>query len=139
MGYGDTMSRLLNHLGALSDLPVNIVSLTGGVSYYLPNTQSSVFNVKLHLIPTPLVLQTKTAVDAMLQEPKVIEAFELTSLAQMTIVGIGALDEKSTIRTNGVLSYNDNLSLSIHGAVGDILCHFLIRMGISSLPVWKNA
>ena len=124
MGYGDTMSRLLNHLGALSDLPVNIVSLTGGVSYYLPNTQSSVFNVKLHLIPTPLVLQTKTAVDAMLQEPKVIEAFELTSLAQMTIVGIGALDEKSTIRKNGVLSYNDNLSLSIHGAVGDILCHF---------------
>ena len=37
MGYGDTPSRVLNHLATIAESPISVVSLTGGVSYYLPN------------------------------------------------------------------------------------------------------
>ncbi len=124
MGYGDTMGRVLNHLATMSEFPVNVVSLTGGVSYYLPNVQSSVFNVKLHLIPTPLLMQSPEVVQAMKEEPKVKEILDLIPLARMTVVGIGALNDQSTIRTNGVLSYKDYMALSMQGGVGDVLCHF---------------
>ena len=37
VGYGDTLSRTLNHLATMVQNPVTCISLTGGVSYYLPN------------------------------------------------------------------------------------------------------
>lgn len=39
VGYGDTLSRTLNHLATMVQTPVTCVSLTGGVSYYLPNAR----------------------------------------------------------------------------------------------------
>ncbi len=57
MGYGDTTSRILNHLATAAQLPLNVVSLTGGVNCYLPNTNSNVFNARLYLIPSPLLLE----------------------------------------------------------------------------------
>ena len=47
IGYGDTTSRILNYLSNMSEFPVNVVSLTGGVNYYLPNARSNIFNAKL--------------------------------------------------------------------------------------------
>ena len=58
MGYGDTPSRILNYLAQRSESPINVISLTGGVNYYLPNTESNVFNARLHLIPCPLILSS---------------------------------------------------------------------------------
>ena len=65
MGYGDTPSRVLNNLATMAERPITCVSLTGGVSYYLPDTRSNVFNAKLHLIPTPLLASSKEMADAM--------------------------------------------------------------------------
>ena len=39
VGYGDTLSRTLNHLATMVQSPVTCISLTGGVSNYLPNTR----------------------------------------------------------------------------------------------------
>ena len=58
MGYGDTTSRILNHLATATESPLNAVSLTGGVNYYLPNNLSNVFNARLYLIPSPLLLSS---------------------------------------------------------------------------------
>ena len=55
VGYGDTISRTLNHLATMVQNPVTCISLTGGVSNYLPNTRSNVFNAKLCLMPAPLL------------------------------------------------------------------------------------
>ena len=68
MGYGDTPSRILNHLARKTEIPINVVSLTGGVSYYLPNTQSSIFNARLHLIPSPLLLSKPEMVEELRKE-----------------------------------------------------------------------
>ena len=58
MGYGDTPSRVLNNLATMTERPISCVSLTGGVNYYLPNTRSNIFNIKLYLIPAPLLAST---------------------------------------------------------------------------------
>ena len=57
MGYGDTPSRVLNHLATIAETPISVVSLTGGVSYYLPNIRSNIFNAKLYLYPAPRLFQ----------------------------------------------------------------------------------
>lgn len=129
MGYGDTPGRVLNHLANMSESPVNVVSLTGGVSCYLPNAQSSIFNAKLYLTPAPLLMKDSQMVNAIEKEPGIEQIRNMATLAQMTIIGIGSMDENATILTDGTLSYNDFLLLSMKGAVGDMLCHFIDQDG----------
>ncbi len=129
IGYGDTTSRILNHLSNSSEYPVNLVSLTGGVNYYLPNIRSSIFNAKLYLTPAPLLMKSAEMVQAIEREPSVKQILNMTTLAQLSVVGIGGMDENATIVNNGMLSSNDFLLLSMKGAVGDILCHFIDKDG----------
>ena len=129
MGYGDTSSRILNHLANICEFPVNVVSLTGGVNYYLPNTRSSIFNAKLYLTPAPLLMASEDIVKAMEQEPSVKQIRHMATLAQMSIVCIGGVDSNATLLTNGTLNHSDVLLLSMQGAVGDMLCHFIDKDG----------
>lgn len=129
MGYGDTSSRILNHLANICEFPVNVVSLTGGVNYYLPNTRSSIFNAKLYLTPAPLLMASEDIVKAMEQEPSVKQIRHMATLAQMSIVGIGGVDSNATLLTNGTLNHSDVLLLSMQSAVGDMLCHFIDKDG----------
>ena len=129
MGYGDTPSRVLNHLATIAESPISVVSLTGGVSYYLPNIRSNIFNAKLYLYPAPLLVSSKEMCKAMRDEPPIEEIARMVRLATMTVVGIGAMNEDATIISNGILNPNDFLYLSMQGAVGDILTHFFDRDG----------
>ena len=129
MGYGDTLSRVLNHLATTSESPLSVVSLTGGVNHYLPNTTSSIFNAKLYLMPTPLIVQSPEIVDAMLLEPVVKEIKHLIPLSSMTVVGIGAISDDATILNSGILRKNDFMQLKMKDSVGDILCHFIDSNG----------
>lgn len=129
IGYGDTPSRILNHLATIMEQPLSMVSLTGGVSYYLQNNISSVNNAKLYLYPTPLKLSSKDMRDALLNEAGVQEIGRMVKLAPMTIIGIGGISEDATIIANGILNKSDFLYLSMQGAVGDLLTHFIDRDG----------
>jgi lsr operon transcriptional repressor len=130
MGYGDTPSRVLNHLANITDVPVSIVSFTGGVSYYLPNSTSNVFKARLHLYPAPLVLSSREVCQSILQEPSVKEIRRMVKLSSFSIVGIGAMNPDATILSNGILSQNDFAYLTMKGAVGDILTHFIDKNGV---------
>ena len=129
IGYGDTPSRVLNNLATMAEQTITCVSLTGGVSYYLPDARSNVFNAKLRLIPAPLLASTKEMADAIWQESSVSEISRMISLAQMTVVGIGSMDGSATIFHSGILNSNDLLYLSMQGAKGDVLSHFLDENG----------
>ncbi len=150
MGYGDTPGRILNNLATMTEHPITCISLTGGVSYYLPNTESYVFNAKLHLIPLPLLVSSKEMAAAMRNEPSVKELSRMVKLSGTSVVGIGGMDDSATIIQSGILGKNDFLYLKMRGAVGDILSHFidkdgnLVQTGIedrlisTSLEVMRN-
>jgi DNA-binding transcriptional regulator LsrR (DeoR family) len=129
IGYGDTAGKTLNNLAKTAEAPIPCISLTGGVSIYLPNARSNVFNARLFLIPAPLVVSSKDMVNAIKKENSVKEIFRMVSLASFTIVGIGGMNDEATILKSGVLSSSDFLYLKMRGAVGDILCHFIDRQG----------
>ena len=129
MGYGETQSHILNNLATIAEHTLSVVSLTGGVSYYLPNTMSSTFNAKLYLIPAPLMVSSKEVVDAIRKESSVIEILRMVQLSSLSVVGIGALQDNATIIKSGILNKSDFLYLKMQGAVGDILCHFIDKDG----------
>ena len=129
IGYGNTPSRILNNLATMVDAPINCISLTGGVSYYLPDVRSHVFNARLHLIPSPLFTSSPDMARAMREEAHVQEITRMISLAEMSVVGIGAMDEQATIFRSGVLSPSDLTYLKMRGAVGDLLSHFYDASG----------
>lgn len=128
-GYGDTSSRTIAYLAKNLETPVSFVSLTGGVGYYLPNSESNIFNAKLYLIPAPLLMSSKEMAAALKQENSVKDVSCMIKLASMTIVGIGSMDNDATIVQSSILSHNDFLLLNMKGAVGDIICHFIDKDG----------
>lgn len=129
MGYGDTQSRILNNLATMAEHPLSVVSMTGGVSYYLPNNMSSIFNAKLYLIPSPLLVSSKEVVEAIRNEGSINEISRMLQLSSLSVVGIGSMGDNATIIKSGILSKNDLLYLEMKGAVGDILCHFIDKDG----------
>jgi DNA-binding transcriptional regulator LsrR (DeoR family) len=129
VGYGDTSRHLLNNLATMVESPISCISLTGGVSYYLPDTRPHIFNANLHLIPAPLLASSNEMADAIRKEESVNEIFRMAPLATLTVIGIGGMHEKSTIFNTGTLGKNDLTYLKMKGAVGDILSHFLDKDG----------
>ena len=129
IGYGDTLSRVLNNLATLAEQTISCVSLTGGVSCYLPDARSNVFNARLHLMPAPLLASSAEMAQAMRREDSVQEIARMIPLSHLTLVGIGSMDESATIFHTGILNANDMLYLRMRGAAGDLLSHFLTRDG----------
>lgn len=129
MGYGDTQSRILNNLAAIVEQPISIVSLTGGVNFYLPNNMSSIFNAKLYLIPSPILVSSKEVADAIKNESSINDISRMAQLSSLSVVGIGSMSENATTLKSGILSKNDLLYLKLKGAMGDVLCHFVDKDG----------
>ena len=129
IGYGDTPGRVLNNLATMAESTITCVSLTGGVSHYLPNTLSNVFNARLHLIPAPLLASSHEMAEAIRQEESVRQISRMISHAELSVVGIGSMDGSATIFHSGILNDSDLLYLAMKGAKGDVLSHFLDEEG----------
>ncbi|WP_455136087.1 sugar-binding transcriptional regulator [Thermophilibacter sp.] len=129
IGYGDTMSLVLNHLAVGRSGSLNVVSLTGGVSYYLPKISSEIFGMRLYLTPAPLVVSSRDLRDALLEEQSIRDVYRMTEHADMSLVGIGGAEDNATVLRNGILSKTELALLKMQGAVGDILTHFVDAHG----------
>lgn len=129
MGYGDTQGRILNNLATMVEEPISVVSLTGGVNFYLPNNMSSTFNAKLYLIPSPLLASSKEVVDAIRNEASVTDISRMAQLSSLSVIGVGSMSNNATTIKSGILTKNDLLYLKLKGAIGDILCHFIDKDG----------
>lgn len=128
-GYGDTTSKTIEYLAKNLETAVSFVSLTGGVGYYLPKSESNIFNAKLYLIPSPILMSSAQMADAIKKESSVQEVTSMIRLASMTIVGIGGMDDSATIVKSSILNPSDFRLLAMKGAVGDVICHFIDKDG----------
>lgn len=128
-GYGDTTSKTIEYLARNLETAVSFVSLTGGVGYYLPKSESNIFNAKLYLIPSPIIMSSAQMADAIKKESSVQEVTNMIRLASMTVVGIGGMDDAATIVKSSILNPSDFRLLAMKGAVGDVICHFIDKDG----------
>lgn len=129
MGYGYTLGKVLNYLATTTEKTLSIISLSGGVSCYLPEAKSSIFNAKLFLMPAPLVVSSSEMAKAIIAEPSVQEVMMMHKLASATVVGIGGMNDDATVVKGGTITKNDFRLLSMQNAVGDMLCHFYDKNG----------
>ena len=129
IGYGDTVSRMLGFLAKNREESLNVVSLTGGVSYYLPSVGNTAYSMHLFLTPSPLVVSSRQVRDALLDEKSLQDVSTMTEYADMSVVGIGAAVEGATVLRNGILNEGELTVLKMQGAVGDVLNHFMDKDG----------
>ncbi|MEX1377233.1 MAG: sugar-binding transcriptional regulator [Eubacteriales bacterium] len=136
IGYGDTVSKTVSHLIYAVEKPLSLVSLSGGVSFYTSsiingahkkNTSSPTPNI--YVVPAPLVASSKEVAQTILKETSIKEILDMTQLASMSVVGIGAVTNTATIFKYNIVSNNDLVLLQMQGAVGDILSHFYDKDG----------
>lgn len=128
IGYGETMNFMINYLAQISKHRLNLVSLTGGVANYLPNS-ADVFNANLSLIPSPFILSNKNLKEGLLLDKSIIDIINLIPYSDASIIGIGSLNNNSSLYNQGLLSNNNIQLLKMKGAVGDILGHFIDKNG----------
>lgn len=124
IGYGDTVSSMLGYLAKEHEDSINVVSMTGGVSYYLPSVSSTAYAMHLFLIPSPLIVSSSEVRDALLGEKSIQEIYAMTEHADMSVVGIGAAVEGATVLRNGIIRESELAILKMQGSVGDVLNHF---------------
>ncbi|MDT2767623.1 sugar-binding domain-containing protein [Globicatella sulfidifaciens] len=129
IGYGETLNSLIDNLTKTSEKSFSIISLTGGVMPYLPYYSNSNNKLSLNLIPAPLFMDNLVAAEKIQQEKSVQDIFDLSSLASLSVTGIGELSEEATIQKTGIVSSMDLKKMKMKGAVADILMHFIDKDG----------
>jgi len=128
-GHGRTLNRALSDLLQMCEYHLSIISLTGGVDYYLPNASTNFLKAKIHVIPAPLIVSSAQVAQIIRQERPVKEIFDMIWHSSMTVIGIGGMGSQATMLQRGTMSANDFLLLSMQGAVGDILSQFIDSNG----------
>ncbi|KUO74541.1 MAG: hypothetical protein APF77_18900 [Clostridia bacterium BRH_c25] len=135
VGYGDTVSRTISNLVFSLDMPVSLVTLSGGVSCYTSamaganKSDSTKPTPQIYVVPAPLIVSNVELSQAIWEEKSVKEIISMTEMAYMTVVSIGAVDETATIFKDNKISKNELVLLRMNGAVGDILSQFFDKNG----------
>ncbi|MEB2627018.1 sugar-binding transcriptional regulator [Peribacillus frigoritolerans] len=130
IGYGEAVSKTLGHLQISTKYKITFVSLSGGVKFYMPtaiDTSSDYYtNPKYnhYIVPTPLLVSSKDIADHLLAEKQVKKILEMIPYSNITVIGIGALNDRATLVKEGYLNANDFEILKTKGAVGDLLSQF---------------
>jgi lsr operon transcriptional repressor len=130
VGYGQAVSRTLGHLNISTKYKVTFVSLSGGVRFYIPtaiDSSSDYYtnpNYNHYIMPAPLVVSTNHLAEQLSNERPIQKIFEMIPYSTITIIGIGAVNEKATIVKEGYLNTNEIEIIKSRGAVGDLLSQF---------------
>lgn len=130
IGYGEAVSKTLGHLSISAKYKVSFVSLTGGVKFYMPTAinQSSDYytnpNYSHYIIPSPLMVNSEDLATNLRNEKSIESILEMIPYSNLTVIGIGALNNRATLVKEGLLSIKDIEIFKSKGAVGDLLNHF---------------
>ncbi|WP_026592910.1 MULTISPECIES: sugar-binding transcriptional regulator [unclassified Bacillus (in: firmicutes)] len=126
IGWGETISKMLENIHFDISIQPSIVTLTGGVNHYLPKKQNYLNHMQgeLHIIPTPFLASTTEMAQSILSEPAVKDMLHVASLANTAIVGIGGLSHDATIVKEEKLTLREMTYIRSQNGAGDILGQF---------------
>ena len=130
VGAGQMVTKTLGHLRVPVGKTISLISLTGGVSYFVhPQGPFNVVHlpqerVHSYIIPAPLCASTPEAAQCYLNEPSVLNIMDMSKLADMTLIGIGSVSSNATMVREGILTESDIALLQMRNVVGDMLSQF---------------
>lgn len=142
VGAGDTVSRVLGRTDLSTVGPLHIISLTGGVDSYMRvmsmsrGEPTASDQLTVSVIPTPIVASTASLAEKLRQEPTVQAVLDSARQVDFAVVGVGAVNESSTLVHLGYLTAQDAVALAKQGLVGDVLGQFFTADGlVPDLPI----
>lgn len=126
IGWGETISKTLENINFDKTKKINMVTLTGGVNYYLSKKQNYLNQVhgNLHIIPSAFLASTQKMAYSILSEPSVKDMLHVASLANIAVVGIGGLSSDATILKEEKMTIQEMKYIRNQHGVGDILGQF---------------
>ncbi|HWO98554.1 MAG TPA: sugar-binding transcriptional regulator [Bacillus sp. (in: firmicutes)] len=139
LGWGKAVSRTIDFLSMEPNSNISVVTLTGGVNYYLHNRQSQDGGMEkfqeIHVIPAPFLASTEEMAHIFLTEPSIKEILDLAKLSKYNVVGIGGVYPDATIIQEEKMTINELTFIKQQQAVGDILGQFYDKHGrVLDLP-----
>jgi lsr operon transcriptional repressor len=135
LSWGNTVSQVVKYLSLENARNVSLVTMSGGLPAYLHHAFQEnsnplyQFQGKMHLIPAPLMVSNAGTADSITKEPDVQRVMQMAELANIAIVGVGALSPEATVTRFGYITNGDLDILRQKGAVGDILAQFYDKNG----------
>lgn len=128
IGTGRTLKAAIEQLPPMEALQHKIVSLTGNIA---PDGSASFYNVIFSMadavkarsfpMPLPVIASSASEREMLLSQPMVRENLALAARADVTFVGIGALDNDAPLYLDGFISEAELKALQKAGAVGEIV------------------
>lgn len=141
IGWGEAVTRTLQHLSLDPAANVSIVTLTGGVNYYFQKKNYSLdgglskFQGGFHIIPAPFLASSQQMASSILSEPAVSDILELAGVSSVMLVGIGGLSSDATIIKEEKITLKEMTTIKKQNGVGDILGQFYNAAGeLLTLP-----
>jgi lsr operon transcriptional repressor len=143
LGWGRAVSGTIDYLSIEPDSNISVVTLTGGVNYYLHNRRQKEGGMEkfqdIHVIPAPFLASTEEMAEIFLSEPSIKDILDLSKFTKYIVVGIGGTYPDATIIQEEKMTMNELTFIKHQNAVGDILGQFYDRNGnILDLPHHKR-
>jgi DNA-binding transcriptional regulator LsrR (DeoR family) len=138
VSYGRSIAATIRHLAPAHARDLVVVQLLGALGSDNPLIEganlardlASKFGATYRYLYAPLVVEDARTRDLLTQEPLVQDVLEVGRLADVALVGIGALgDEAPSLIWRGYLTAADLTHLRAKGAVGNMCAQFFDARG----------
>ncbi len=127
LGTGRTLRAAVERMESMSCPHHRLVSLVGHISM---RGSASFYDVLAHLsnltqaphypMPLPVVVPSREQRDQLMQLEPVVRVLELGAAADVTLIGIGQMDENAPVYVDGFISKKELTEMRRLGAVGEV-------------------
>lgn len=132
IGWGGTLSEMVNQLAVANYSDLTVISIMGGLTH---GAEFNTFNIvsdmakrlgaRCEYLAAPIYAGSEESRNIILQQDVFRRAFEEIELADLTVVSIGDATEQSLLISRGLPPDASMEELRAAGAVTDICGHFL--------------
>ncbi len=136
VGWGATLDESLRSIPRRQTKGVSVVSLLGSLvrsASINPSVfawrMASIFGAESYQLTCPVYVSHKSLRDLLWREPPLVDLRERAKDLNIAIVGVGAVDDTSTIFRHSILPRESVVSLKKAKAVADVLGQFIDAEG----------
>ena len=147
VGWGATLNHALPALVDVHATRLSVISLLGGMTHSravnpaaVARRMADALRADCYQVAAPLLVARAPTREALWREPALRDLRARARRADIALVSVGDVSERSTLYREGLLSRADLAGLRARGAVGDVLCQFMDARGeLVDHPVNRRA
>jgi DNA-binding transcriptional regulator LsrR (DeoR family) len=136
VGWGSTIDKMARYLSGKSRRNIRIVSVVGGSGkkaeespYDVAFKFADALQASCYYISAPAIVDSPASRSILVEEKSVNHTLNTAKSSDFAVLGIGNVDDDSTLIKAGLLSLQEVKKLRERGAVGDICAHFYSLQG----------